>query len=37
VPDVGLRHLEVTLRVATSTEVGVTEVDFDVVRRLGEL
>ena len=30
VPDVDLRHLEVTLRVATSTEAGVTELDFDV-------
>lgn len=33
VPDVDLRHLEVTLRVATSAEVGVTELDFDVARR----
>jgi len=33
VPDVDLRHLEVTLRVATSTEAGVTELDFDVARR----
>ena len=32
-PDVDLRHLEVTLRVATSTEAGVTELDFDVARR----
>lgn len=32
VPDVDLRHLEVTLRVATSTEAGVTEIDFDVAR-----
>jgi 4a-hydroxytetrahydrobiopterin dehydratase len=32
VPDVGLRHLEVTLRVATSTEAGVTELDFDAAR-----
>jgi 4a-hydroxytetrahydrobiopterin dehydratase len=32
VPDVDLRHLEVTLRVATSTEAGVTELDFDVAR-----
>jgi len=32
VPDVDLRHLEVTLRVATSAEVGVTERDFDVAR-----
>lgn len=29
VPDVDLRHLEVTLRVATSTEAGVIELDFD--------
>lgn len=27
-----LRHLEVTLRVATSTEAGVTELDFDAAR-----
>lgn len=33
VPDVDLHHLEVTLRVATSTEAGVTELDFEVVRR----
>lgn len=37
VPDVDLRHLEVTLRVATSTEASVTELDFDVARRFGEL
>jgi 4a-hydroxytetrahydrobiopterin dehydratase len=34
VPDVDLRHLEVTLRVATSAGAGVTELDFDVARRL---
>lgn len=33
VPDVDLRHLEVTLRVATSTGAGVTELDFDVAQR----
>ncbi|MDY7095735.1 MAG: hypothetical protein SX243_22400 [Acidobacteriota bacterium] len=27
-----MRHLEVTLRVATSAEVGVTDLDFDVAR-----
>lgn len=32
VPDVDLRHLEVRVRVATSTEAGVTELDFDVAR-----
>ena len=36
VPDVDLRHLEVTLRVATSTGAGVTELDFDVARRLDQ-
>ena len=30
VPDVDLRHLEVTLRVATNAKGGVTELDFDV-------
>jgi len=34
VPDVDLRHLEVTLRVATSTEAGVTDLDFEVARLL---
>jgi len=33
VPDVDLRHPEVTLRVATSAEGGVTELDFEVARR----
>jgi 4a-hydroxytetrahydrobiopterin dehydratase len=33
VPDVDLRHLEVRLRVTTSAEAGVTELDFDVARR----
>jgi len=33
VPDVDLRHLEVTLRVATSTGAGVTELDFEVAPR----
>jgi len=37
VPDVDLRHLEVTLRVVTSPEAGVTELDFDVARRFGRL
>ena len=37
VPDVDLRHLEVTLRVATSTEAGLTDLDFDVARRFGQL
>jgi len=32
VPDVDLRHLEVTLRVATSTEAGITEMDFEAAR-----
>jgi 4a-hydroxytetrahydrobiopterin dehydratase len=32
VPDVDLRHLEVTLQVATRAEAGVTELDFDVAR-----
>lgn len=32
VPDVDLRHLEVTLRVATSAQADVTELDFDVAR-----
>lgn len=30
IPGVDLRHLEVTLRVTTSTEAGVTEMDFEV-------
>ncbi len=29
------RFLEATLQVATSTEAGVTELDFDVVQRFG--
>lgn len=33
VPDVDLRHLEVTLRVATNAEGGVTELDFEAARR----
>ena len=37
VPDVDLRHLEVTLWVATSTEVGVTELDFDVAQHFNGL
>ena len=37
VPDANLRHFEVTLRVATSTEAGVTELDFEVARRSGQL
>jgi 4a-hydroxytetrahydrobiopterin dehydratase len=37
VPDVDLRHLEVTLRVTTSTEAGVTELDFDVAQRFNGL
>jgi len=32
-PDIDLRHLEVTLRVATNTEAGITDLDFDVARR----
>jgi len=32
VPDIALRHLEVTLRVATIAEAGLTELDFDVAR-----
>lgn len=35
--DVDLRHLEVTLRVTTSTATGVTELDCEVARRLGQL
>lgn len=31
VPEVDLRHLEVTLRVATSAEAGVTELDSEAV------
>ena len=37
VPDVDLRHLEVTLRVATSAEASITELDFDVARRFNGL
>lgn len=37
VADVDLRHLEATLRVATSAEVGVTELDFDAVSILALL
>jgi 4a-hydroxytetrahydrobiopterin dehydratase len=33
VPDVDLRHLEATLRVAASAEVGVTDLDLEVARR----
>jgi len=37
VPGVELRHLEVTLRVATNAEGGVTELDFDLARWFGQL
>ncbi len=33
VPEVDLRHLEVTLRVATDTAAGLEELDFEVARR----
>lgn len=33
-PDVDLRYLEVELRVATGTDDGLTELDFDVARVL---
>jgi pterin-4a-carbinolamine dehydratase len=33
VPEIDLRHLEVTLRVATATTPGLRELDFDVARR----
>lgn len=34
VPDIHLRHLEVTLRVATSEGLGITELDFQAARAI---